>query len=281
MRKRADVSGELSEKEFLLERRRIEIEMARIEAEVPAALRPRRDYQEDQLDLARAQFEYDKAAEDLETVRPGRHEAEVEELRLAFKQAEDEIAVAEQAIEALTLEAPRDGILVVAENGDEGRKFQVGDNAWVGLAVMSIPDLSAMKVVARLSRTSMTTVSRSVMPARATAGRLSRFDGRGSGDRDRPHRTGGKRRVATAFVPRGDPISSESDPERMRPGMSVRVEVLPQPLGDVVVVPREALELADPPRVHLADGATLGGPAGSVHGHGVCRRGRTGRRARG
>ena len=40
---------------------------------------------------------------------------------------------------------------VVAENRREGRKYQVGDNVWVGLAVMRIPDLNAMKVVAKLS----------------------------------------------------------------------------------------------------------------------------------
>ena len=50
----------------------------------------------------------------------------------------------------------------------------------------------------------------------------------------------------------------EADPERMRPGMSVRAEVLPAPLTDVLVVPRHALELKDDAaRALLADGSEV------------------------
>ena len=37
--------------------------------------------------------------------------------------------------------APRDGILVVADHPWQGRKIQVGDSVWVGLPVVSLPDL--------------------------------------------------------------------------------------------------------------------------------------------
>ena len=49
--------------------------------------------------------------------------------------AEGDTLTAEEAIAAMTLQAPRDGILVVATQGREGRKYQVGDNVWVGLSV--------------------------------------------------------------------------------------------------------------------------------------------------
>ena len=271
IRKRADVGGELSEKEFMLERRRIELEKARIEAAIPMAILPEREYQEFQLAVARAEFEHDNAAEDLETTRIA-SDAEIEELRIALERAADEIVVAERAIQELSLEAPRDGILVVAQNHEAGRKFQVGDNVWVGLAVMSIPDLSSMKVVAQLSdvddgRIAVGDRARCTLdayPELRFAGRVTEVAPIAQEDDNESLRRSFRVEVHL----------DESDPEHMRPGMSVKVEVLPRPMPEeVVVVPRAALDLdASPPRVLLADGSRAEVTAGPVYGHGVCRR---------
>ena len=253
MRKKADVSGELAEKRFALEQRRIAVEKARIEAEVPASLRSLRDFQEDQLDVARAEFEHEKAREDLETV--GRAaEAGIEELTLALRRAEEEIATAEEAIARLSLPAPRDGILVVAENSGEGRKFQVGDNAWVGLAVMSIPDLSEMKVVARLSdvddgrmATGMPAVcTLDAYPAISFTGQVTHIAPIAQEDSNQSLRRSFRVEI----------LLDESDPQRMRPGMSVKAEILPPPREDALVVPRIALDVSSEPyHVMLADGS--------------------------
>jgi multidrug efflux pump subunit AcrA (membrane-fusion protein) len=48
-----------------------------------------------------------------------------------------------------------------------------------------------------------------------------------------------------------------SDPETMRPGMSVKVEILARTIDDALLVPREALDLsADPPQALLRDGGS-------------------------
>jgi multidrug resistance efflux pump len=254
IRKRADVGGELSEKEFVLERRRIELEKARVEAAVPASLLPEREYQELQLALARAEFEHENAAEDLETTRIASN-AEIEELRIALERADDEIAVAERAIQQLSLEAPRDGILVVAQNRQAGRKFQVGDNVWVGLAVMSIPDLSSMKVVAQLSdvddgRMAVGDRARCTLdayPELSFPGRVSEVAPIAQEDDNESLRRSFRVEVHL----------DESDPEHMRPGMSVKVEVRPEPITNALVIPRVALDLTvSPPRALLADGST-------------------------
>ena len=52
-------------------------------------------------------------------------------------------------------------------------------------------------------------------------------------------------------------LLDESDPERMRPGMSVKAEILPPPRDDSLVVPRIALDLSNEPyHAMLADGST-------------------------
>lgn len=254
LRKQADVAGEMFEKEFALEKARIQLEKARIQAAVPEALRPRRDYQEDQLELARAEVQHAKAAEDLETLRRA-SEAEIDELRIALERTRDEIAVAEQAIEALSLTAPRDGILVVAEDTREGRKLQVGDNVWVGLPVMSIPDLTAMRVAARLSDVddgrirvgdaAVCTVD--AYPELSFPGRVTEI-----APVAQEERGDSLRRSYRVMV-----MLDRSDAERMRPGMSVKIEIRPGAIDGALIVPRAALDLSgDRPLARLADGSS-------------------------
>jgi len=255
MRKRADVAGELFDKEFALEQKRIELEKARIEADVPESLRPRREHQEYQLKLAQAVSAHAKAEEDLATARRA-SAAEIEELEIALARAREEIDTAEKAIESLSLTAPTDGILIVAEHPREGRKFQVGDNVWVGLPVMSIPDLTAMQVVARLSDVddgrieigakAVCTVD--AYPKLTFGGRVTEIAPIAQEEREQT-----LRRSFRVIV-----LLDETDAERMRPGMSVKVAVREPLPEEGLVVPRAALDLtSDPPRAHLAGGSSV------------------------
>jgi hypothetical protein len=50
----------------------------------------------------------------------------------------------------------------------------------------------------------------------------------------------------------------ETDPEIMRPGLSVKIVVLANRLDDALLAPRSALDLTtEPPSAHLADGGTV------------------------
>jgi multidrug efflux pump subunit AcrA (membrane-fusion protein) len=255
VRKRADVAVTVSEKEFALEERRILLEKARIQAEIPADIRSLREYQDDQLALARTETEYRKAKEDLESTREA-SQAEIEELRLALERTREEIRTARDAIGALTLNAPRSGLFVVTENRREGRKYQIGDTVWVGLPVARIPDLTSMKVVARLSdvddgriAVGMRTRSKlDIYPELHFNGTVSEITPIAQEESD-----SSMRRSFRVVI-----LLDESDPDKMRPGMSVRVEVLPRPREDVLLVPRAALDWSDEaPRALLTDGSSV------------------------
>ena len=60
---RAELAGQEEDKIFQLEQKRIELEKAEIDATVPESILERRDYQERQLALRRAQNEYDKTVD--------------------------------------------------------------------------------------------------------------------------------------------------------------------------------------------------------------------------
>lgn len=250
----ANAVVELAQLEFDVRRALVQLETAQVAASVPADLRSRREYRERQLELARAELGVDRVKENLRSQREAT-EMEIEVKRLELEDAREKVKVAEEAIEALTLRAPRDGILIVAQHPIDGRRLQVGDNVWVGLEVMSIPTLKEMKVVAGLSDVDDGEIAGGdrvrctldAYPDLTYEGRVAEI-----APVAREEREGLTRRAFRVEIP-----LERSDPERMRPGMSVRVEVLGASIEGALLVPREALDLSSsPPRVRLASGGT-------------------------
>lgn len=248
----AEIVALEAERELAVEQRRIALEKARFEAGVPQEILPLRDWQERQLALRRAEIEHEKAVEDLEAQRRGGRE-EMEQKRIALEKTSREIRIAEEAISSMTLFAPRDGIAVVEEHPWEGRKLQVGDTIWSGLPVLRIPDLRKMEVAADLSdvddgRIAPGMRARSVLdafPDREFSGTVR--------DVGAVAQEAKRRSVRRSFPVRI--TLEEADPDRMRPGMSVRVEVETERLVGALLAPRAGLDLSsDPPRARLAEG---------------------------
>jgi multidrug resistance efflux pump len=248
---RAELAGQEEDKRFQLEQKRVELDKAEIDAAIPESILERREYQERQLDYVRAQTEYDKALEDLDSFRES-SEAQLAVLEIALVKAEREVGVAERAIETLALRAPRDGLLVIAENPREGRKFQVGDTAWVGLTVARLPDLSAMRVEAVLidvddGRIKVGDSASCVMDAYPELPIDCRVTGI-TPIAQEPER----RSLRRSFRVRVE--LDETHADRMRPGMSVKVEVEAFRIPDVLLAPRGGLDLDSEPAVAFLRG---------------------------
>ncbi len=148
---RFEAEAKLQEEErtFTREERLIAVQKARIDASLPAFLRSRRDHEESQLALRKAELELAKSTEDLGAALKGsRAERTVREI--ALERAKKELRIAEDTVSALTVHAPRDGIFVVGDNPRESRKFQEGDNVWPSMPVGRIPDLTRLQVLAWL-----------------------------------------------------------------------------------------------------------------------------------
>ncbi|HEX2252158.1 MAG TPA: efflux RND transporter periplasmic adaptor subunit [Thermoanaerobaculia bacterium] len=252
-RTRARGEVTLAERRFAIDKARAELEKATILAEVPEDLLSPREYQDRQLARKRAEIALEKANEELASARAG-NEAELAMKRLDIDRARREIAIAEQALEALVLRAPEDGIFVVEENRfEQGRKLQQGDMAFVGMTVARLPELDSMQVEAMLSDVDDGEVAPG-MEARCT---LDAY----------PETVYPCRVLAVSPVAREAARSSllrffqvdldlgAADVERMRPGMSVKVEVETEARPGVLLAPRAALdESAEPARLQLAGG---------------------------
>jgi multidrug efflux pump subunit AcrA (membrane-fusion protein) len=230
-----------ADKQFAVAKARSEEEKAKIAATVPKDLLALREYQDRQLALKKAESELAKAEEDLDAAtRGGARDVDVK--RIALEKSQREIHTAEEAIDALTLRAPRAGMVLIGDHPWEGRKLRVSDTVWVGMTVASLPDLSAMSVQASLSDVDDGRIQPGMevlctldaYPDQVFKGRVADIS---------PVARESRRSPLLRYFPVHIKLD-HSDPQRMRPGMSVRVEVLGAELKGVLLVPRAALLFA-------------------------------------
>jgi multidrug resistance efflux pump len=248
----AQTDGQLAEKRFAVEKCRIALEKAHVDAAVLEELLSRREFQERQLKLEKARVELEKATDLLDAARTSA-KAGLAIRRIARETANREVRVAEEAITTLVVMAPRDGIFQVAEHPWEGRRFQTGDTVWVGLAVALIPEPSSLMVEAALVDVD-DGLAAAGMPVTCTLDTYPESTYKGkvlavSPVAQEPAR-GSQRR---AF--RVDVGLEAVDVERMRAGMSVKIVVEAERRAGVLLAPRTALDLGgDTPHAFLQNG---------------------------
>jgi multidrug resistance efflux pump len=248
----ADQAGVIADAEFQVAQKAIAADKARIAAEIPEEFLRGKDYQANQIALERAQTELAKARELLEAKSVSSRET-IRQKTIAVEKARRELEAATEAMAGMILTAPRDGILVIADHPWQGRKLQIGDPVWVGLPVASLPDLSVMNVRAKLSDVD----DGRIAPELPVVCTLDAY----------PERTFGGRIVEITPVAQEEVGRSlrraynvridldDGDPQTMRPGMSVKIEVRSPAQQSVLLAPREGLDFAlATPRARLASG---------------------------
>lgn len=220
----AERTGATLTREQTVLARKTDAEKAKVDAAIPLELRSRREHEEKQLELRRAETELAKAEEDLASYRAAA-EAERGVKLIALERARRERDRLETAVAALVLRAPKDGVFVVAENPRERKKILTGDTLWPGMTLGRVPDLDALLVDALLF---------DVDDGRIRAGDAAAVVPDTFPDRILPARVASIAPVAQP-VGRGSPRMAfrvlvdvtSGDLSGLRPGMSVRVEVPP------------------------------------------------------
>jgi HlyD family secretion protein len=240
-------AAEIERKRVAVEKAVVERDKARIDAAVPREIQPAVEWQKKQNTLHEQEAALEKATLDRAAYAVAAR-SDVEVARVAVDKARRELDAAERQLSAMSAFAPKSGIFLIGnfyQWGPEGpRKLQPGDTVWPGYPLATIPDPSEMQVTATLpevdhGRVSTGMAARCVLdtyPDRVFEGRIEeigaiaaepsqRFQPQGS-------RSGFLVRVSVA---RADPL--------MRPGLSVRVEVVRRSWKRALFVPRRALRL--------------------------------------
>lgn len=251
---RATAAVAVEDKRFEVVTQRIALAKARLDAEVLPTLVSRREYQKFQLAVHTATTALATAEDDLRAAKEGaRLETEVK--RIALLKAERKLESAREEVAALSLAAPRDGVVLVGTHPWEGRKLQVGDTVWPGLPVARLPDLGAMVVKAVLSDVDDGRV-RPGMAARCLVDAWPErpLDAKvltvSPVAREPEHQS--TRRFFSVVLP------LTGDLQDLRPGLSVKVEVLVARHESELLVPRVALDTStEPARAWLAAGSAV------------------------
>ncbi len=225
--------AEADGKRAAVDKAEVEAEKAAIDAAVPRELRPAVEWRQVQATYMESRAALEKARLEAKAFDVSAR-ADLEVARRAEEKARREVETTEGSLQGLSIVAPKDGIFLVGNYmrwGPDGpRKLQPGDAVWTGFTLASIPDPSRMDVEATLAEVDFGRVvpgmkARCILdtyPDRVFEGRVEDVGAVASGTASRfgiaSRASGFPVRVSLATT---DPV--------MRPGLSVRVEVLRGP----------------------------------------------------
>lgn len=262
---RAQGEARMREADAAVERARIALAKAELDASVPLTIRSRYDHRRFQLALTKARADHEKTLADhrsTETSVGADIQVNEEEYRKALR----ELRTAEEAVDALVLTAPRDGIIVVEENRREDRKYQVGDTVFPGWTVVGIPNLEKLRVRASLSDVDdgslevgmPVSCTPDIEPGLHLEGAITEIT-----PIAREQRIFSERRGFDVTIE----ITSSVGDVLLVPGMSVRVEVENR-IEDQLLIPRAAIDRAtNPPTALRRNGARVQVDLGDCSAH--------------
>jgi len=251
--KDAEAEADIAQKALDLQQKQTDFDKAVIDANVPQDIVSKRDFEEREIKRKRAEVELAKAKD---VLRGGRATAAADRanLVLALEKAEREMSMADEAMKAVTLYAPRNGIVVIRDNVfGEARKLQAGDGAFVGMILAMIPESESLQVNAALADVDDGQIAIG-MPVTVILDAYS--DMRTTGHVESisavaQESARASMRRAFNVVVKLDAI----DRARMRVGLSARVLVHRSLQKDVLLAPRASLDLnGKEARARLADG---------------------------
>lgn len=190
------------------------------------------------LDVREQEMAIDRAKSTLKATRL-QGEAEIALLTLEAANARREVEDVQRQLSETTLYAPGPGLVIRDRTwrGGQMTMVEVGDTVWGGSGLMSLPDLTTMQVLAWVHE---------VDSARVAVGQKASITL--DAHKGTVHR-GEVQKVADLAVARDRGAAArhlkvtlglEATTPEMKPGMSVRADLLLQHLEDVVTVPLEA-----------------------------------------
>ncbi|HVP90546.1 MAG TPA: HlyD family efflux transporter periplasmic adaptor subunit [Terriglobales bacterium] len=151
--------------------------------------------------------------------------------RVKIKQFEDQLG-------NLEIRAPHDGMLIINKQWN-GERYRVGMNAWSGMKLAALPDLSVMEAkvfvleseASGLKESLPVSLSLDYEPGRVFTGKIAGLD-----TIAKPLSEDSPLKYFEAKV-----ALDATDPRLMKPGIQVKGTVFVERLADVIAVPNQAL----------------------------------------
>jgi len=152
----AELEKMKAQQESDLEELKADHEVARISYEIAKIKLEQSEYESDimkrqiQLSLEKAEIALQRAEEQIEN-RIKINAEEIKQKNLTIVQDKSRLDEAHDALRQLTVVVPSPGIAIIARNWASSNKFQVGDQAYTGMPLISLPDLSLLKANVKIN----------------------------------------------------------------------------------------------------------------------------------
>ena len=135
------------------------LQRAELYGKIPKELLPANTYQQYQVNVDKAKLSLQKAKEQLANFESS-YDSQMRLVGITLEQAELDLKKNESDLGLLSIAAPQEGIVIYGDNWASNRKFQVGDNVFPGMPVVTLPDLATMQVIGYVYDTELSYLSK-------------------------------------------------------------------------------------------------------------------------
>ena len=235
--KEADYRHQQFELEVSVKKAENERQRKEIDASIPPGIESRYEYDRKQLEKKKTDHSLE-SAETNKAVKLVETDAQIKTLEIEIGELEAKLAKTRMSLEDLTLTAHNAGAVIYAVDDEwTGRKVQVGDIVFSTSKVAEIPDLSSLRGQAWVSETHVQRIKAGqAVDLYLDAYPENRFRGV---IQELSESAESIRRWGKSNYFRADIEMDKLDPDIMKPGMSLKCDVLGAPCKDVLLVPLE------------------------------------------
>ncbi len=216
---------------------RVQKEKATRKANQPEEFFAMNDVKKLRMELELAVLQEDLAQRKLKNQKTGM-KTRIRVMETKIAQLQNEVNELQRGIAKMSVRAPRPGMVVYAADW-RGRKKAVGDNCWMGMQVMELPDLKQMEVAAVIPEPQAGKIQTGLVaeirldsnPDLVYKGKVKSLG--------RIFRTKSEEQPAMVF----DAVVAvlNPNPEQMRPGMAASVDIIIDSKQNVLQIPEEAI----------------------------------------
>lgn len=227
------LDGDLASMQSALTLAQVQAEKTRFESE--------RKTRKSQLELEKATISYEKTRGKMEMTKIiQENELKIQSLKIFT--LENAIKSAESSLTKAVLIAPINGLVEYKENRRTDQKVRAGDQLWPGSAIVGIPDLSKMKVLATVNETDIEKIKlHQKVIVRLDAFPDVPFNGTITEVAKLCHRKKGDSRIKLFDIMM---LLEKSDP-MLKPGMTVSCEVFTAEIDDGYFIENECIHKED------------------------------------
>jgi RND family efflux transporter MFP subunit len=232
----ADQEANMARLEADVDNARITFELSKLNAE-RMKFESESQQKQSELELERNRNSYEGSKQRIESQKIIT-ESDFSKLLIREKQIVGDVEKVRVDMDALTIKAPMQGLVVYEFNWQTDKKFSIGDEPWPGSSLISLPDLSKVQVTTMVNEIDVS----KVQVGQDVKVKLDAFPDRMFSGQINSVATIGKNKDNNATVKVFDVLIdvNEVDPV-FKPGMTTNNEIITEIIPDVISVPLEAV----------------------------------------